>query len=172
MPVNIEIKALLRDRESVERRARSLADGPALILHQEDTFFPCRAGRLKLRIENENLGHLIFYERPDGEGPKPSRYHITVITDPGGLKAALIRALGKRLCVRKERTLYLRGRTRIHLDRVEDLGDYMELEVVLGEHDSHEKGKAEAKHLMTALGIPQEDLVEGAYADLLKGERT
>jgi adenylate cyclase len=66
----------------------------------------------------------------------------------------------------KERTLYLSGRTRIHFDRVEGLGDYMELEVVMEEWETDATGAAEAAALLARLGIPEEDRVEGAYLDL------
>jgi len=69
--------------------------------------------------------------------------------------------------VRKHRTLYLVGRTRVHLDRVEGLGDFLELEVVLAEGDSADAGVKEARGLMAALGLADDQLVEGAYVDLL-----
>ena len=69
--------------------------------------------------------------------------------------------------MRKHRTLYLVGRTRVHLDRVESLGHFLELEVVLAEGESPDAGVKEARVLMTALGLGDEQLVEGAYVDLL-----
>ena len=70
--------------------------------------------------------------------------------------------------MRKLRTLYLAGRTRVHLDRVEALGDFLELEVVLADAESVADGVAEAHALMARLGVPTSDLVEGAYVDLLR----
>ena len=69
--------------------------------------------------------------------------------------------------MRKRRTLYIVGRTRVHLDRVEELGDFLELEVVLADGDAPEPGIAEARELMAALGISPSQLIEGAYVDLL-----
>jgi predicted adenylyl cyclase CyaB len=69
--------------------------------------------------------------------------------------------------VRKQRTLFLAGRTRIHLDRVEGLGDFLELEVVLAEGEPADAGVREARALMHALGVESSQLVEGAYVDLL-----
>ena len=69
--------------------------------------------------------------------------------------------------MRKHRTLYLVGRTRVHLDRVEGLGDFLELEVVLGEDESAAEGEAEAWALMARLEISPRQLVETAYVDLL-----
>ena len=79
-------------------------------------------------------------------------------------------ALGVRGVVRKKRTLYLVGQTRVHLDEVEGLGDFMELEVVLHPGQSDAEGQVIARDLMTRLGVAEKDLLEGAYMDLLEGK--
>ena len=84
------------------------------------------------------------------------------------LWSALKLALGAIGRVRKQRTLYLVGRTRVHLDRVESLGEFLELEVVLRDDETAEVGEAEARVLMGELGIAPAQLVEGAYLDLLE----
>ncbi|MBL4646441.1 MAG: class IV adenylate cyclase [Rhizobiales bacterium] len=76
-------------------------------------------------------------------------------------------AYGEAIIVRKTRLLYLVGRTRIHVDNVEGLGDFMELEVMLDDNENTQAGENEARDLMQKLGIEDNDLVEGAYADLL-----
>ncbi len=86
------------------------------------------------------------------------------------MKSALSVALGVRGVVRKTRTLYLVGQTRIHLDEVAGLGDFMELEVVLHPGQTDEEGQAIARDLMTRLGVEEKDLLEGAYMDLLEGK--
>ncbi len=84
------------------------------------------------------------------------------------MEQSLELAYGVRGRVVKLRTLYRVGRTRVHLDRVRDLGDFMELEVILGNGDTPEDGIAEAHMLMKKLGIEESQLVEGAYIDLLE----
>jgi len=84
------------------------------------------------------------------------------------LQTALRLALGVRGIVRKTRYLYLSGQTRIHLDDVEGLGQFMELEVVLRDGQSDAEGQTIAEELMTRLGVRKEDLLEGAYMDLLE----
>ena len=59
------------------------------------------------------------------------------------------------------------GRTRIHLDRVEGLGDFLELEVVLGKSESTEEGMKTAQALMEKLGVQKSQLVEASYIDML-----
>jgi predicted adenylyl cyclase CyaB len=82
------------------------------------------------------------------------------------LREALSRAFGAVGRVRKARRLYIADRTRIHLDQVEDLGSFVELEVVLREDESAENGKEVARHVMALLGIAESQLVQGAYVDL------
>jgi predicted adenylyl cyclase CyaB len=89
------------------------------------------------------------------------------VKDPASLGAVLAAALGVRGVVRKRRRLYLIGRTRVHLDRVEGLGDFIELEVVLGEAEAVSRGEVVAAELADRLGIARSDLVRGAYLDLL-----
>ena len=103
-------------------------------------------------------------------GPKRSNYSIFETHDPNGLKNTLSLALGVRGVVRKKRTLYLVGQTRVHLDEVEGLGEFMELEVVLRPGQPDAEGQAIARDLMTRLGVEEKDLLECAYMDLLEGK--
>jgi predicted adenylyl cyclase CyaB len=168
MPSNIEIKARARNFEAIRRYAESLSDTPVEVIPQEDIFFNIEKGRLKLRVLALNLGQLIYYTRPDQEGPKRSEYHIYETPDPENLQRILELAYGIRGVVRKTRYLYLVGQTRVHLDDVEGLGQFMELEVVLGEGQSDTEGQAIAEDLMTRLRVERGDLLEGAYVDLLE----
>jgi predicted adenylyl cyclase CyaB len=168
MPSNIEIKARARDFDEIRRRAEELSDTPVEVIPQEDTFFNTSKGRLKLRILSPDKGQLIYYTRPDQEGPKRSDYHISLTSDPENLKHVLELAYGIRGVVRKRRYLYVVGQTRVHLDDVEGLGQFMELEVVMREGQSDIEGQVIAEGLMTALGVERSDLLEGAYMDLLE----
>ncbi len=168
MPTNIEIKARVNDFDELRQRAEAVSDTPVQVIPQEDTFFHIPKGRLKLRLLKPDSAQLVYYERPDQDGPKRSNYHIYATHDPAGLKTALSLALGVRGVVRKTRYLYLAGQTRIHLDDVEGLGHFMELEVVLREDQSEAEGQTIAEDLMARLGIRKEDLLEGAYMDLLE----
>ncbi len=168
MPANIEIKAYARDFEEIRRRAEALSDQPMEVLYQEDIFFNTPQGRLKLRVLSANNGQLIYYTRPNQEGPKRSDYQIYLTSDPENLKRVLELAYGRRGIVRKRRYLYLVGQTRVHLDDVEGLGQFMELEVVLREGQSDAEGQAVAEELMASLGVEKNDLIEGAYMDLLE----
>jgi len=168
MPSNIEIKAHVRAFDEIRRRAEQRSDTPVEVISQVDTFFNTLQGRLKLRVLSEDNGQLIYYLRPDQDGPKRSDYHLSPTSDPKNLKRVLELAYGIRGVVRKTRYLYLVGQTRVHLDDVEGLGQFMELEVVLREGQSDAEGQAIAEGLMAALGVERSDLLEGAYMDLLE----
>lgn len=170
MPANVEIKARLRDRAGVQTRAEALATEPVRVIGQEDIFFRTPKGRLKLRVFDERAGELIYYERPDQAGPKLSDYRIAPTLEPRKLQETLRMALGLRGVVKKERTLVLVDQTRVHLDRVEGLGDFMELEVVLKPGQSTADGQRIAEDLMAKLGIQGSDLIEGAYLDLIEAK--
>jgi adenylate cyclase class IV len=167
MARNVEVKARIDGIEVLLPRARALADGPEVRIEQDDTFFHCAHGRLKLRQFGDGTGELIHYERADTAGPKLSDYVRAPAADPAALRDALTRAQGVIGRVRKTRWLLMTGPTRIHLDRVESLGDFIELEVVLRDGQGAAEGEAIAERLMAALGIASAQRVAGAYLDLL-----
>jgi predicted adenylyl cyclase CyaB len=168
MARNIEIKAAVRDFAPLIDTLRRLGAGPPRELEQEDTFFSCPAGRLKLRRLPDGSGELIHYARPDAAGPRESRYLRVATPEPDRLRAVLAAAHGVTGVVRKHRTVYLLGRTRVHLDDVEGLGRFLELEVVLDDAEPADAGVEAARALLAALGIGEEQLVAPAYVDLLR----
>ncbi|HSG44189.1 MAG TPA: class IV adenylate cyclase [Anaerolineales bacterium] len=168
MPTNIEIKAYARDFTEIRSRAEELSDTPVEIIPQEDIFFNTPHGRLKLRILAPDNAQLIYYTRPDQEGPKRSDYHIAHTSDPDNLKRVLELSYGIRGVVKKTRYLYLVGQTRVHLDDVEELGHFMELEVVMEDGQNDAEGQEIAEGLMASLGVERSDLLEGAYMDMIE----
>lgn len=167
MARNIEIKARVTNPAALREKAAALADEGPIEIAQDDTFFHCSAGRLKLRAFSATRGELIFYRRTDEHGPKESYYVRTPTAEPETLRQTLALAYGEVGRVRKQRVLFLVGRTRIHLDNVENLGDFMELEVVLRDDESADAGVREAEELMRRLDIKSSQLVDRAYVDLL-----
>jgi predicted adenylyl cyclase CyaB len=169
MPANIEVKARVRDLAPIRSAIEPLADGPAQVLDQEDIFFAAPDGRLKLRTFADGNGELIHYHRRDIAGSKTSHYTIVLTSDPGAQRAILSSVLGVLGVVRKRRWLYMVGQTRVHLDRVEGLGEFVELEVVLRPDQAAGEGVAIAQGLMARLGIAEDQLVQVAYIDLMGG---
>lgn len=167
MARNIEIKAKVDDVAFCLKEARELSGLPGQEIVQEDYFFNCSNGRLKLRVLSEDRGELIFYNRADQKGPKTSEYHISLTGEPDNLKRLLERSYGVKGVVKKTRQLFLAGRTRIHIDQVEHLGDFLEFEVVLAENEDVDIGEVEARKLMEQFNISDHQLISHAYVDLL-----
>ena len=164
---NIEIKAHLNNYDETRALVEIFCPEPERTEQQVDTFFNTDKGRLKLR-EASTKSALIYYDRPDTVDPSPSDIAISFIDEPDTLKDVLSKSLGIRRIVKKERTLYLYGQTRIHLDKVEGLGNFLELEVVLEENQSEEDGKQIAQDILNKLNINDSDLLDKAYVDLLE----
>jgi predicted adenylyl cyclase CyaB len=167
MDRNVEIKARIESIEALAAVAARLATEGPFEIDQDDTFFACEAGRLKLRAFSRTSGELIFYRRANQQGPKESFYVRSTTSEPESLREALTLAYGQTGRVQKHRTVFLLGRTRIHIDRVQGLGHFLELEVVLNESESPEVGVLEATEIMGRLGVQQHQLLEEAYVDLL-----
>ncbi|KAK3775595.1 hypothetical protein RRG08_020783 [Elysia crispata] len=167
MPRNVEIKAKVSDLISLTTKAKVLSGDDGIYMKQEDTFFNAAHGRLKLRSVQGEKAKLIQYSRPDQSGPKLSDFLITLVEDADGLKKVLASAMGIKGEVKKTRHLIMHDQTRIHIDDVQGLGHFMELEVQLREDQTIGDGEKIAKDIMDKLGIDKGDLIDGAYMDLL-----
>ncbi|XP_057324429.1 uncharacterized protein LOC130667051 [Microplitis mediator] len=172
---NVEIKAFLRNPDFVKAKAKELSNSEPEIIKQTDTFYVVPRGRLKLRVFSDDSGELIYYERTDAKGPKLSEYTKISFSDKSkcdGINDLLSRSNGKLGVVEKIRLLFVVGQSRIHIDKVDELGDYMEIEVVLDDNQDIEIGEKISNDLMKELGIATDDLVSEAYIDLLLRNKT
>ncbi len=165
---NVEIKARCSDPEAVRDALRA---GGA-VFHgrdrQVDTYFEVRAGRLKLR-EGEIENGLIFYRREDRAGPKRSDVVLWRTGKETGLKSVLAEALGVRVVVDKEREIWFIGNVKFHVDRVGDLGSFVEIEAIDSDGTiGVEKLREQCDEYLDLFGIRPEDLVATSYADLLE----
>jgi adenylate cyclase len=166
MPVNVEIKARVSDWPAQLKSGLALADRTERLV-QNDTFFNCANGRLKLREQGRAGACLIFYRRAGLKGPKASNYTLVPVPDADKTRRSLSRLLSVRVKIVKKRIVCFAGRTRVHFDDVQGLGRFIELEVVLKPGEALASGRREAEKLMLALGIKKSDLVANAYADML-----
>lgn len=166
----------------VRERAARLGARHAGTLRQVDTYFRAPLGRLKLReVSAEGqppYAVLIGYTRPDAAGARESTYEMVPVTDPHALTAALAATLGVRTRVVKVRELLLWRHTRIHLDTVERLGMFVELETLVGDADLRRGGQAgthdsaaaerELAEVVEGLALRLDEGLPGSYADLLE----
>lgn len=127
---NVELKA--RDPDPVRTAAACAAIGAeeCAILRQRDTYFTVHHGWLKLREENPGSPRLIQYMRADAALERLSNYRIIEVDDAEESRHALAQAVGVLGEVAKRRRLFLWQNVRIHLDNVEGLGTFVELEAV------------------------------------------
>jgi adenylate cyclase, class 2 len=165
--INIEIKARTDKPGFVRdylRKAGADYKGTDL---QTDTYFRVPSGRLKLRqgkIEN----NLIFYDRPNQEGPKQSDFMLHPVQDSDGLKTILTKALGIKVTVTKKREIYYINNIKFHIDELEGLGSFVEIEAGNKLADlSVEQLNEQCRFYMQELGIAGEDLLSNSYSDML-----
>lgn len=169
MHLNVEIKA----RCSNPKKVRAILEQERAeyrgLDHQVDTYFKVNNGRLKLREGNiENA--LVFYERDNQEGPKDSNV-VLYSNQPGSsLKQALSSSCGVLVVVDKQRHIYFIDNVKFHVDEVQDLGSFCEIEAIDQTGDiGREKLLQQCEHYMKLLGIKDEDLMSCSYSDILLG---
>ncbi len=165
--LNIEIKASCTDLEKIRnilntRKARFVG-----IDHQIDTYFNVNHGRLKLREGNiENA--LIHYNRPNQSGPKKSEVLLYKSAPHSSLKKTLTAALGVLTIIDKRRSIYFMDNVKFHLDEVENLGTFLEIEAIDTDGSKEEKQlKEQCEYYIQLFEIKKEDLVETSYSDLI-----
>ena len=169
MSANLEIKAPVSDPAAFRDKARELATETVGIDDQVDTYFRVPSGRLKLRESSLLGGQLVPYMRPNDDGPRRADYQLLPANDPAVLKALLTAMLGLHCVVKKRREIWLVENVRIHLDAVEGLGDFMELEAVFdGSPASEAEQQKKVAHLMKELGVADHDLIATSYEALLQ----
>jgi len=166
---NIELKASDPDPERSLAVVKGLGAHDRGILRQKDTYFRVEKGRLKLREEEPGGATLVQYDRVDADEARESRYRLIPVDDPQTLKAALASSLGVLAVVEKERHLLLWQSVRIHLDRVKDLGNFVELEGVATADSDLADELEKVTRLTEALEIPPERILRNSYSDQVVG---
>ena len=165
--LNIEIKARCNEHEKIRNILKSKDADFKGTDHQIDTYFKVSNGRLKLREGNiENC--LIFYERENQEGPKQSK--VTLFNNQPGssLKEILTKSLGILAVVDKKREIYFKENVKFHIDTVENLGTFMEIEAIdkdgtLGK----DKLQKQCEDYMKLFSIAKDDLLSTSYSDMI-----
>jgi predicted adenylyl cyclase CyaB len=167
MPTNIELKVRVSDLGAVRQRVTKLTSRTPQELVQEDIFFRNPTRRLKLRIMSPDHAELISYKRADTAGPRVSHYVSHRVADIAATRQRLEKRFGALGIVRKKRTVFFVRNTRVHLDEVENLGKFVEFEVVLNRGLTILDARRELEWLVRELGIDRNESIAGAYVDLL-----
>lgn len=165
--MNIEIKARCGDAEKVRTILRDHGAAFRGMDRQTDVYFNVPRGRLKLRrggIENA----LIYYERPNEPGPKQSDVCLCPCSPESGMEALFTEMLGVRVRVVKEREIYFVDNVKFHIDTVERLGSFVEIEAIDAEGSiGRERLLGQCRRYMALLGIDDGDLIDRSYSDML-----
>ena len=164
---NVELKARNPDPARTLELALALGAEDQGEIVQRDTYFAGARGRLKLREQEPGSAELIAYHRPDDPQARTSEYRRVPVPDAPALRKALDGAHGTLVVVDKRRRLLLWEGVRIHLDEVEGLGSFLELEAVAAEGSDLAQESAKVERLRGELHIREADLVAGSYSDLL-----
>jgi len=166
--VNVEIKARCPDLSRIREILRNVNADFRGVDYQTDTYFPCASGRLKLREGNiENA--LIYYRRPNQPGPKQAEVTLCQLKPDPTLRQVLAEALGIRIQVVKHREIYFLDNVKIHLDHVDPLGSFVEIEAIdfIGALD-RDRLLEQCRRWMDRFGIRPEDLIDRSYSDMLE----
>jgi adenylate cyclase class IV len=161
---NIELKARCADLEEAKRRALQFGARPEADLNQIDTYFNVPVGRLKIRQIGPGHAELIAYHRDNNAMTRASDYLIAPLADAASMIRVLSMVLGERGQVRKRRQLLLWRNVRIHLDSVEDLGGFIELEAVVS--NAFDENASRDNLQQMALQLKMTDPIGVSYADL------
>ncbi|WP_428382650.1 class IV adenylate cyclase [Nevskia ramosa] len=168
---NLEAKFRLPDHAAAQAAAIATGYRREALLNQRDTFFVVASGKLKLREEARDgfpHAYLIGYGRVEREGLQLSEYQMVPVPDPEAMRSLLAGTLGVLATVAKRRTLLLCRNVRLHLDEVDGLGTYGEIEAVVPEGADPEAERAFVDATLAALGVSRAELIEGSYFELAR----
>ncbi|MGQ2985468.1 class IV adenylate cyclase [Flavobacterium sp.] len=166
MAQNIEIKARLEAPLIAENLIRTISNKKPTTLNQIDVFYRVPFGRLKSRNINNTENELIFYFRPNKVGPKSSYYLRLKPLFPSITKRMLSKVLGVKGIVEKQRTLYMLDNTRIHIDKVKELGTFIEFEYVVNPQKNASIGRDKVQELLDKLQISTDSLCANSYLEM------
>lgn len=168
--INIEIKAKSNNQDAIRKILKSKNADFKGIDHQIDTYFKVNNGRLKLR-EGKIENHLIYYQRENKEGPKQSDVILFRADSKSSLKEILTNALGILVVVNKKREIYFIDNVKFHIDIVENLGRFVEIEAINNDGlIGKKKLFKQCQFFLDLFKIPQKDLISISYSDLLLQE--
>lgn len=168
MPKNYEIKFPVENYNQIKKKALSLRGKFQSQNHysesQKDFYYKIKKARLKLRVINNNFGSMIYYDRPEEESKRISEYLLVRTKDHNELKKTLDNLFEELVTVAKKREIFIYDNIRIHLDKVKNLGAFLEFEIIFS---SIEKAKKQMKEMIDHFGLDENKFIKNSYSDLL-----
>ena len=165
---NIEVKIPVADLDRLRDAAIALGATSVGIEEQTDRYYELVGGRrVKLRTRASGAAELIRYDRPETGGVRASDYEVTPVRDQE-TRLCLVPSEPAVAIVHKRREVLLLENVRIHLDDVERLGAFLELEAVVDrEHDDGACHRQVAA-LLDALGLAAAEPIRASYGELIR----
>lgn len=165
---NIEIKVSINDFDEIIPLLKDMGATFEERLQQVDTYYESKSGRLKIREINGRKFEIIFYERPNEDNSRVSTYYLIDIApnQVRAMKHVLAKTVGEKIVVKKERRLWLYKNTRIHLDKVKNLGTFLELETAVKKGHLKE-ARIEYSKISEFLQLSRFESFGESYSDIL-----
>jgi predicted adenylyl cyclase CyaB len=163
--LNFEFKARLNNELRVREALKRLDARFIGTDHQIDTYFRVPCGRLKVR-EGRLENALIFYRRGNVRRARQAAVEIMLLPRRNPVRAILARVLGTLAVVEKRREIYFVKNVKIHLDRVRQLGKFLEVEAISRSGDV-KRLRSQARQFQKLFGITAKDIVAESYSDLI-----
>jgi len=164
---NLEIKAKCIDFNGIKQVLINIRAKYKGVLNQTDTYFPVKQGRLKMRVINSKQYELIYYYRANRKSERYSNYEIVNIINGKEMLSLLSRSLNLLCVVRKKRELYIYENVRIHLDTVQNLGRFIEFEIVCNSKKDEKEAFGKMRYLKKVFNIGEKSLIQYSYGDLV-----
>ena len=164
---NLELKITIKNFNALNKILKEMDADYKGELRQIDTYYNCANGRLKTREINQRDFEVIFYQRPNIKESKESNYEVLPVqkSQIDKFKSFLKNLFGERVIVKKKRHLWIYRNTRIHIDKVEKLGTFLELETAI--NGNKNKAQKEHKNIIDQLDINKHKKYPGSYSDML-----
>lgn len=166
---NVEVKYELRDADLCRSIIARLGARLAATLRQRDTYFRVPDGRLKKREVDGEGTEWVMYHRLNRAKPRLSNF--TIYTEQEALARFGQAPLPVWVIVEKSREVWLMGEVRLHIDDVERLGRFFEIEALVTPRQHVGLCRREVDRIVKELGpIVLGELIPVSYSDMLAAE--
>jgi adenylate cyclase class IV len=161
---NVEFKAELRNPAAAAAQCAAVGAEHLGTLRQTDTYYRLAAGRLKRRSAPGEPVDWIYYDRPNDVRPRVSTYAI--LSDLQARRRWGTESLREWLTVVKTRELWMLGNVRIHLDEVDGLGTFLELEAMVTDEQDESACRRMIERLRQTFAPLLGEPIAVSYSDL------
>lgn len=168
MPKNIEIKVPIKNLKETLIRIKILQAERIYSSQQIDVYFQNEKGRLKVR-DSTGEKSVIFYNRIEDGRERWSQFHFIKVDEPSEWVKFFDLFMERLITVKKRRTLFHYKNTRIHVDQIKNLGNFIELETKM--NSSRKRAREEFDYLCKYLELDGGEQILNSYSDMILNKR-